>query len=61
MAMEETALREGLVRWGRSQRRFTVGSWGNISVRLEDGFLCTPTNSCLGFLESERLSRLDKS
>lgn len=63
MVDNEAKLRESLVRWGRSlfERRFTVGSSGNISVKLADGFLSTPTNSCLGFLEAERLSRLDGS
>ncbi len=42
-------------------RGFSVGSAGNISVRLEDGFLITPTNSCLGRLDPGRLSRLDCS
>ena len=32
---------------------------GNLSARLADGFLVTPTNSCLGFLEPARLSKLD--
>lgn len=40
-------------------RGFSVGSAGNISVRLDDGYLITPTNSCLGRLEPARLSRLD--
>lgn len=59
----ETKLREAVVRWGRSlfERGFTVGSSGNISIRLDDGFLVTPTNSCLGFLEPERLAKLDPS
>ena len=63
MVEDEAKLRESLVRWGRSlfERRFTVGSSGNISVKLADGFLSTPTNSCLGFLEANRLSRLDGS
>jgi len=30
-----------------------------MSVRIDDGFLFTPTNSCLGFLEADRLSKLD--
>lgn len=57
----ETDLRERIVRWGRSlfERGFTVGSSGNISVRLGDGFLVTPTNSCLGFLDPDRITRLD--
>jgi ribulose-5-phosphate 4-epimerase/fuculose-1-phosphate aldolase len=63
MAEQEKQLREAMVRWGRSlfERGFTVGSSGNISVKLEDGFLSTPTNSCLGFLDADRLSRLDAS
>ncbi|MDF2996488.1 MAG: aldolase [Xanthobacteraceae bacterium] len=58
---KEAALREGLCRWGRSlfERGLTPGSSGNLSVRLADGYLVTPTNACLGFLEAERLSRLD--
>ncbi|MCZ0738643.1 3-oxo-tetronate 4-phosphate decarboxylase [Phreatobacter sp. AB_2022a] len=58
---DEAAARAGLVRWGRSlfERGLTPGSSGNISVRLADGYLVTPTNSCLGFLDAGRLSRLD--
>lgn len=40
-------------------RGFSVGSAGNISVRLEDGYLMTPTNSCLGRLDADRISKLD--
>ncbi|HEX2944310.1 MAG TPA: aldolase [Rhodopila sp.] len=41
-------------------RGFSVGSAGNISVRLADGYLMTPTNSSLGRLDPIRLSKLDK-
>jgi ribulose-5-phosphate 4-epimerase/fuculose-1-phosphate aldolase len=41
-------------------RGFSVGSAGNISVRLDDGYLITPTNSSLGRLDAARLSRLDR-
>ena len=41
------------------RRGFSVGSAGNISVRLSDGFLMTPTNSSLGRLDAARLSKLD--
>ena len=60
---DEARLRESMVRWGRSlfERGFTVGSSGNMSARIAGGYLFTPTNSCLGFLEPERLSRLDAS
>ena len=40
-------------------RGFSVGSAGNISVRLPDGYLITPTNSSLGSLDPDRLSKLD--
>src|SRR3984957_17048903 len=41
-------------------RGFSVGSAGNISVRLADGYLMTPTNSSLGRLDPGRLSKLDR-
>lgn len=59
--MTEAALRADLIRLAKSlfERGLTPGSSGNISVRLDDGYLFTPTNSCLGFLDAERLSKLD--
>jgi ribulose-5-phosphate 4-epimerase/fuculose-1-phosphate aldolase len=61
--MDEGALRAQLVALGASlfQRGFSVGSAGNISVRLPDGYLMTPTNSSLGRLEAARISRLDRA
>jgi ribulose-5-phosphate 4-epimerase/fuculose-1-phosphate aldolase len=61
MSGDEQRARDGLVRWGKSlfDRGLTPGSSGNLSVRLADGWLFTPTNSCLGFLDADRLSRLD--
>jgi ribulose-5-phosphate 4-epimerase/fuculose-1-phosphate aldolase len=64
MASSESSLREAICRFGRSlfERGLTPGSSGNISVRLDDGgWLCTPTNSCMGFLDPARLSRLDEN
>lgn len=59
--MSEKTQRDAMVRWGRSlfERGLTAGSSGNMSVKLDDGFLFTPTNSCLGFLDAARLSKLD--
>jgi ribulose-5-phosphate 4-epimerase/fuculose-1-phosphate aldolase len=59
--MSEAETRQLLVELAASlfARGFSVGSAGNISVRLEDGFLITPTNSSLGRLEADRISRLD--
>jgi len=58
----ETRLREDICRFGRSlfERGLTPGSSGNISVRLGDGgWLVTPTNASLGFLDPARLAVLD--
>ncbi len=59
--MKESQLRENIVLQGKSifQRGLTAGSSGNISVRLDDGWLLTPTNSCLGELDPAKLSKLD--
>lgn len=59
--MSEAGVREAIVRFGQSLfiRGYGCGSSGNISVRLEDGFLITPTNSSLGALEPERISKVD--
>lgn len=60
--MSKARLREDICRYGRSlfERGLTPGSSGNISVRLDDGgWLVTPTNASLGFLDPERLSHLD--
>ena len=58
---DENAWREEICRCGASlfARGLTAGSSGNISVRLEDGWLLTPTNASLGRLDPARLSKLD--
>ena len=57
----ELKLRERIVQVGRSlyTRGLSPGSSGNISARLEDGWLLTPTNSCLGELDPANLSKLN--
>ena len=59
--MTEDDTRQLLVELATSlfARGFSVGSAGNISARLPDGYLITPTNSSLGRLDPARLSRLD--
>jgi ribulose-5-phosphate 4-epimerase/fuculose-1-phosphate aldolase len=59
--MSEHALREAICDLGRSifDRGLTHGSTGNISAKLDDGWLLTPTGSSLGRLDPARLSRLD--
>ncbi len=63
MSNTEHRLREEIVTFGRSlfARGLSAGSSGNISARLDDGWLLTPTNACLGTLDPARLSRLDDS
>src|SRR5262245_47830307 len=61
---DETKVREEICRFGRSlfERGLTPGSSGNISAKLDDGgWLVTPTNASLGFLDPAKLSRLDAS
>lgn len=60
-APSESAAREAICRLGASLfgRGLTFGSSGNLSVRLDDGWLMTPTNVALGELDPARLSRLD--
>ncbi len=58
-------LRSEVCRVGRSlfERGYVHGSTGNISVRVPaqagGGFLITPTDACLGFLDPGRLAHVD--
>ena len=61
----EAKAREEICRVGKSlfDRGYVHATAGNISVRLDEdvggGFLITPTDACLGFLDPARLARLD--
>ncbi|TFZ02513.1 aldolase [Ramlibacter henchirensis] len=59
--MNEDFARREICRVGRSlfERGYVHAIAGNISVRLADGFLITPTDACLGFLEPDALARVD--
>ena len=59
--LDEARRRDEIAALGRSlfDRGLTAGSSGNISVRLDDGWLLTPTNACLGQLDPARISKLD--
>jgi 3-dehydro-4-phosphotetronate decarboxylase len=59
--LNEAALRDEMCRLGASlfARGLTFGSAGNISVRLDVGWLMTPTNVSLGRLDPARLAKLD--
>ena len=63
--MTESGARDEICRVGLSlfERGYVHATAGNISVRLDDadggGYLITPTDACLGFLDPARLARLD--
>ena len=60
MNMTELELRQEICRVGRSlfERGYVHSTAGNISVRLPDGFLITPSEACLGFLDPKTLSKV---
>jgi 3-dehydro-4-phosphotetronate decarboxylase len=60
MTISENTLRDQICLLGKSlfDRGYTHGSTGNISAKTEDGWLITPTNSCLGRLDPARLSKM---
>ena len=60
-ALSEAQARDEICRVGRSlfERGYVHATAGNISVRLADGFLITPTDACLGTLRPEALARLN--
>jgi len=59
--MNEDLARREICRVGRSlfERGYVHATAGNISVRLADGFLITPTDACLGFLDAGALAKVD--
>ncbi|MGZ5272286.1 MAG: class II aldolase/adducin family protein, partial [Ramlibacter sp.] len=59
--MNESAAREAICRAGRSlfERGYVHATAGNISLQLDDGFLITPTDACLGELDPARLAKVD--
>jgi len=60
---DETRQRERIATLGRSlfQRGLTFGATGNLSVRLDDGWLMTPTGVAMGELDPARLAKLDEA
>jgi ribulose-5-phosphate 4-epimerase/fuculose-1-phosphate aldolase len=62
-AVSESDLREDIAAFGELLTGLGLahGATGNISVRLDEGFLVTPTNSRLGRLDPGRIARLDRN
>lgn len=61
MNLDERRQRDEICRWGESlfRRGLTAGSSGNLSARVEDGMLVTPTGVHLGGLEPRNLTLID--
>lgn len=59
--MSESKIREQIASFGASlfRRGLTFGATGNISVRVDKGWLMTATGSSLGDLDPARISLLD--
>jgi ribulose-5-phosphate 4-epimerase/fuculose-1-phosphate aldolase len=59
--MSENSERDSICRLAKSlfDRGLTIGSSGNISVRLDDGWLMTPTGSSMGNLDPNEISKVD--
>jgi len=59
--VDEAQLREELCRVARSlhARGYVHGTTGNLSARLDDGFLISATDACLGELVPEALVKVD--
>ena len=57
----ENKLRDEICDIGRLLygRGYTVGSAGNISARLDDGWLITPTDACLGRLDPSDIAKVN--
>lgn len=61
--LSETKAREEICRVGLSlfQRGYVHATAGNISMRVGDGFLITPTDACLGNLDPANLALLNRN
>ncbi len=61
MSSDEIALRQQMSDLCASlfARGYSVGTAGNVSARLPDGILMTPTNSTLANIDPERIAKID--
>ncbi|WFU12224.1 aldolase (plasmid) [Rhizobium sp. CB3090] len=61
--MSETRIRDQIAGYAKSlfDRGLTAGSTGNISVRIDDGWLMTPTGSSMGAIDPSRIAKLDEA
>ena len=61
--MNESKQRDQIAHLAKSlfDRQLTFGSSGNISLRLDDGWLMTPTGSSMGNIDPAKISKLDSA
>lgn len=61
--MNENKQRDRIAYLAKSlfDRQLTFGSSGNISLRLDDGWLMTPTGSSMGEIDPAKISKLDSA
>ena len=61
--MSENKHRDRIAQLAKSlyDRQLTFGSSGNISFKLDDGWLMTPTGSSMGDIDPARISKLDSA
>ena len=61
--MNENKQRDRIAYLAKSlfDRQMTFGSSGNISLRLDDGWLMTPTGSSMGEIDPAKISKLDSA
>lgn len=59
----ESQIRDEIVQVGADlfNRGYTIGTAGNISARLEDGWLITPTDACLGHLDPAKIAKVNSA
>jgi 3-dehydro-4-phosphotetronate decarboxylase len=59
--MTESQARDEICRIGKSlfDRGYVHATAGNISIRLDNSFLITPTDACLGFLEPNDIAKVN--
>lgn len=58
MFLSEAEARQKIVLYAKSifDRGLTTGASANMSVRIENAWVMTPTNTCFGFLNADELS-----
>ena len=62
MMLSEKQAKEKIVFYAKSifDRGLTSGASANMSVKIDNGWVITPTNTCFGFLDVDSLSVVDK-